>query len=165
MPARRDFPSLAQTFQVVMPRGGGGMACTVLASSGVQPAGGQSVVNTHVMSDPGCAALGGYEAGPSFAPELLAGFSSSNAWIRCCSQTGIDSARRTRASRETVASRCSAIVRLGYWHKTEQWCRAAMREPVTRKSPGFQGFFYGPEWARTTTDREVHKALNLNQAV
>lgn len=44
--------------QVAMPWGGGGMACTVLASSGVQPAGGQSVANTHVMSDPGCAALG-----------------------------------------------------------------------------------------------------------
>ena len=44
--------------QVVMPWGGGGMACTVLASSGVQPVGGQFVTNTHVMSDPGCAALG-----------------------------------------------------------------------------------------------------------
>jgi hypothetical protein len=43
--------------QVVMPWGGGGMTCTVLVSSGVQPAGGQSVVNTHVMSDPGRAAL------------------------------------------------------------------------------------------------------------
>lgn len=44
--------------QVVMPRGGGGIDSTVLASSGVQPAGGQSVANTHVMSEPGCAALG-----------------------------------------------------------------------------------------------------------
>jgi hypothetical protein len=25
--------------------------------------------------------------------------------------------------------------------------------------------FGAPEWTRTTTDREVHKALNLNQAV
>ncbi len=41
-----------------MPWGGGGMVWMVLASSGVQPAGGQSVANTHVMSDPGCAALG-----------------------------------------------------------------------------------------------------------
>jgi hypothetical protein len=24
-----------------------------------------------------------------------------------------------------------------------------------------QGFFYAPEWTRTTTDQMVHKALNL----
>jgi hypothetical protein len=34
------------------------MACTVLASSGVQPTGGRSVANTHVMSEAGRAALG-----------------------------------------------------------------------------------------------------------
>jgi hypothetical protein len=44
--------------QVVMPRGGGGIDSTVLPSSGVQPAGGQSVANTHVTSEPGYAALG-----------------------------------------------------------------------------------------------------------
>jgi hypothetical protein len=47
-----------EAIELVMPWGGGGMACTVLASNGVQPAGGQSLANTHAMSDPGCAALG-----------------------------------------------------------------------------------------------------------
>lgn len=41
-----------------MPGGGGGMVLTVLTSTGVQPAGGQSDANTHVTSEPGWAALG-----------------------------------------------------------------------------------------------------------
>jgi hypothetical protein len=45
--------------------------------------------------------------------------------------------------------------------QTEQQRRAATDEPLTRKSPDFQGFFYAPEWTRTTTDQAVHKALNL----
>ena len=39
--------------QVVMPRGGGGIVSTVLASNGVQPVGGQSFANTQVTSEPG----------------------------------------------------------------------------------------------------------------
>jgi hypothetical protein len=58
VPTRRISALLVADPQVVMPWGGGGMVCTVLASSGVQLAGGQSVANTQVMSDPGCAALG-----------------------------------------------------------------------------------------------------------
>lgn len=36
-----------------------------------------------------------------------------------------------------------------------------MEEPLTRKSPDFQGFSNALEWTRTTTDHTVHKALNL----
>ena len=43
---------------VVMPRGGGGVALTVLASSGVHLSGRQVWVNTHTISDVGRAALG-----------------------------------------------------------------------------------------------------------
>lgn len=59
--------SRASSHQVVMLRGGGGMVCTVLASSGMQPAGGQSVASTHVRAIR-LSSAGGYA---SFAPELL----------------------------------------------------------------------------------------------
>jgi hypothetical protein len=36
-----------------MPRGGGGIVSTVLASNGVQPVGGQSFANMQVTSEPG----------------------------------------------------------------------------------------------------------------
>jgi hypothetical protein len=36
---------------------------------------------------------------------------------------------------------------------------------LTRKSPGSQGFFYAPEWIRTTTMFTHDNALNLNQLV
>jgi hypothetical protein len=35
-----------------------------------------------------------------------------------------------------------------------------MDEPLKRKSPGFQGFSYAPEWTRTTTMFTHDKALN-----
>lgn len=55
---RSQSAALTGNDQVVMPWGGGGVDSTVLASSGVQPAGGQSVANTHVTSEPVCAAPG-----------------------------------------------------------------------------------------------------------
>ena len=46
----------------------------------------------------------------------------------------------------------------------EQWLRAAMGEPLTRKAL-VSGLFYAPEWTRTTTDQAVHKALNRMRPV
>lgn len=57
LPALRAAARDIAKDQVVMPRGGGGIDFTVLASSGVHSAGSESVANTHVMSEPGRAAL------------------------------------------------------------------------------------------------------------
>ena len=51
----RDFDRKGR---VIMPPDGGGIDPTVPASSGVQPTGGQLAANTHVIREPGCAALG-----------------------------------------------------------------------------------------------------------
>jgi hypothetical protein len=70
------------------------------------------------------------------------------------------SSSQLRLRRETVAPTCSANCLVVSRLVSRQSC-TDHKQITSCLKVAICSYFYAPEWTRTTTDREVHKALNL----